>query len=82
VTKTRMKKMIPVRSWKEVPEHFDTLEEEQEYYQTHEFSEAMKESSFESLRVSENPVRHYMRPSKSTKKIASRKIEQTKQKTF
>jgi len=77
-----MKKMRAVKSWKEVPEHFDTLEEEQEYYQTHEFSEAMKESNFESFPVSDKPIRHFVRPSKNTKKIASRKIEQAKQKTF
>lgn len=56
--------MIPIKKWKDIPMYFNSLEEEQNFYQTHEFSEAMKKSKFKNLKISKNPIRHFFREEK------------------
>jgi len=55
-----MKKKI--RNNDEIPENFESLEAEAEFYDTHDFSELLKTSKLDPLTFKKKPKRKFHRP--------------------
>jgi predicted nuclease with TOPRIM domain len=55
-------KMKKIRSLEEIPEKFESLEDEAEFYDTHDFSELIKKSELKPLEIKKAVKRKYYRP--------------------
>ncbi|MFP4461600.1 MAG: hypothetical protein ACLFQE_05325 [Thermotogota bacterium] len=53
--------MKKIRSLEEIPEKFESLEDEAKFYETHDFSELIKKSELKPLEIKKEVKRKYYR---------------------
>jgi hypothetical protein len=51
-----------IKNIDEIPEKFESIEAEAEFYDTHDFSELIKTSKLEPLKFHKKPKRNFFRP--------------------